>query len=95
MRPETALRSRNRSVELNSDLNKEALEKARKKLEQDINKFLYQKVHSLSRSLLWSFANYLYSWSVRRGNVKILADVKYKVEQELGQRLRQPDTKTF
>ena len=76
MRPETALRSRNRSVELNSDFedlqqkvslhltqerqdekkkNKEALEKARKKLEQDINKFLYQKVHSLSRSLLWVF----------------------------------------
>ena len=76
MRPETALRSRNRSVELNSDFEdlqqkvslhltqerqdekkkkKEALEKARKKLEQDINKFLYQKVHSLSRSLLWVF----------------------------------------
>ena len=76
MRPETALRSRNRSVALNSDFedlqqkvslhltqerqdekkkNKEALEKARKKLEQDINKFLYQKVHSLSRSLLWVF----------------------------------------
>ena len=76
MRPETALRSRNRSIELNSDFedlqqkvslhltqerqdekkkNKEALEKARKKLEQDINKFLFQKVHSLSRSLLWVF----------------------------------------